>query len=354
MKTRDLGWWVAGVFAVVAMLAYYAMEAQVRQDVPGSAPPRQAAGSVALTVPDGWTRLERGSIVSFAPAADPGGVALHLPPGEDLAGDFARWFDQRWRALLSQYPPVEAGEPNDLQPPGMRARMAMAALHDVRDAPFMVMLLAVSAGSRAQPVLVTFRDSEAMTRHNAEVQAALESVRLLPPSQLPPPETVELASLLAGASAFANLAGTPSRPSPDDARTSPERLRNTIWLVASYTTPGRPEEWAHRLNPARIDEKKRLAFGVDGTYSYEEEDVAEKGTYEIRGDQMVFRRTQGARRLPATRTYGWRFGPDPDMVDLGERVPLSNQGCPRAAHCFSMLYLRGPDGREEIWRPHRP
>lgn len=346
MKGGNLGWWGAGLLAVVGVLAFYAIDAQVSEEAPG----RAMAGSVALTVPDGWARIDTGRVVSFAPSADPGAVALHLPPGEEVTGDFARWFDQRWRALLSEYPAVNAGAPQDLQPPGMRARMAMAALHDVRDAPFMVMLVAVAAGSRAQPVLVAFRDSDAMTRHEAQVQSAIDSMRLLSPSQLPPPDAMALASVLRGAS----VPGGGGRPDDGDSRTSPERLRNTIWLVASYSTPGGPWEWVPRLNQARISEQKRVAFGADGTYSYEEEGVAESGNYAIQGNQLVFRRTQGTRRLPSTRTYGWRFGPDPDMVELGERSPLMNQGCPRAAHCFSLLYLRDADGREEMWRPHRP
>jgi hypothetical protein len=339
---------------------------------------RQTAGSVTLEVPAGWQRQEMESAVVFLPGEDRAAAGLHVLPGEELRGDFRAWFEGHWRAFLMGRRSTGDQIFEEPMPAGVRALAAFALLDARPGEPAYIVFFAAIEGSRAQPILAVFRDHAAMERYEGAVQRANASLRLLPPAQRPAPRVLALTTVLSSSPVSAAARASTARSDDPmellrevnrraeaqpaertDRMTSPERLRGSSWRVARYDTSVNLDgsSWG------TVTTFKELYLERSGSYEYvtaaeQGGRVSERGLYEIRGDQLILsgqsvvltRGGSTTRLAPRTHRFTWSFGHDPEMEDLGRRVPMMNLNCPGAAHCFAMLYLRDATGREEMWR----
>jgi hypothetical protein len=320
---------------------------------------RQTAGSATFVPPPGWDRAVSPIGVTYFPPNDADAAAIQILPGEELRGDFAAWFDDRWVEFLAQYAHSNRGNPFDGQSTqGLRARIAMASLDTPAGGTVPIRFFAVVDGARAQPILMMYRDENAVARYSEVALAAFETVRILPRDEQPPPQVVNFADFVPAqlvAPRRQNAGGAGGGPRDglqqlkelgiDLSETrqeqvarlrSPNRLLGSSWVVATYLSNVQPTMSARSI-------QKELHLSTDGQYEHKAagDRSAETGAYELRGDQLILKPSWGR-----ARTYAWYFGGDPEM----RANPRVYGECPTAPDCFSLLYLRDASGREEIWR----
>src|SRR5689334_15103375 len=76
-----------------------------------SAAPKKEAEELTYIPPAGWDRSEQERIVVFTPpGVPPSKCALIVTPGENLEGDFLKWFKTKWDALRKDAEVVQGGE----------------------------------------------------------------------------------------------------------------------------------------------------------------------------------------------------------------------------------------------------
>ena len=94
-----------------------------------AAPKKQQPEEISYTPPAGWERTEQERIVIFTPpGVAPSKCALIVTPGENLEGDFLKWFKAKWDALRKGAKTVQGGERTAMDGPNESSVMVQAAL----------------------------------------------------------------------------------------------------------------------------------------------------------------------------------------------------------------------------------
>ena len=94
-----------------------------------AAPKKKQPEELSYTPPAGWERTEQERIVIFTPpGVAPTKCALIVTPGENLEGDFLKWFKAKWDALRQGAKTVQGGERTAMDGPHESSVMIQAAL----------------------------------------------------------------------------------------------------------------------------------------------------------------------------------------------------------------------------------
>ena len=94
-----------------------------------SAPKPKQAEELTFTPPAGWDRTENERLVIFTPpGVPPSRAALVVTPGENLEGDFLKWFKTKWDALCKGGKIVQGGERTGQEGPNGSSVLYQAAL----------------------------------------------------------------------------------------------------------------------------------------------------------------------------------------------------------------------------------
>ena len=94
-----------------------------------AAPRPKATEELTYTPPVGWERTEQERLVIFTPPnVPPTRCALIVTPGENLEGDFGKWFRTKWDALRKNGKVVQGGERTAMEGPNGSSAMIQAAL----------------------------------------------------------------------------------------------------------------------------------------------------------------------------------------------------------------------------------
>lgn len=296
----------------------------------------QRAGSALLAPPYGWVRSISGDIVSFAPPGDEGAAVLRVLPGEELREDLPSWFERRWTALLARYRALQVSPPVPWRSPHGDALIVTAALEDHGGGRSFVLFFSLAQRSRVQPIVVVSRTPDAVDRYGPLLDAVFQSVRLLPPGELPSPRVVELADAIeepppGGVAAF-------QPPGPD----MPEPAGGPGVLQGLYV--------GLRLGPALAGTSREdyMTFFPDGTWMWrlpqEGLDGLDRaraqrefpnfwGTYRVVGDRVLLRLNTGTGEMVARR-------------DASGRLEIPNQSALFPVARLNGLRLEGVYARE--------
>ena len=93
--------------------------------------PAKSEGSpeMTYTAPGGWEKSEQERIIVFTPpGVSPRQVALIITPGENLDGDFLKWFKTKWEALRKDAQVIQGGERTGQEGPNGSSVLYQAAL----------------------------------------------------------------------------------------------------------------------------------------------------------------------------------------------------------------------------------
>ena len=106
-----------------------ALNGQALAHTSHAAPNNQQPAELSSTPPAGWERTENERIVIFTPpGVAPSKCALIVTPGENLEGDFTKWFKAKWDALRKGAKTVQGGERTAMDGPNESSVMIQAAL----------------------------------------------------------------------------------------------------------------------------------------------------------------------------------------------------------------------------------
>jgi hypothetical protein len=90
---------------------------------------RASAEQMTYTAPAGWERSEQERLTIFTPPnVPPTKAALIVTPGQDLDGDFVKWFRQKWDALRKGDEVVQGGDRTGQDGPNGSSVLYQAAL----------------------------------------------------------------------------------------------------------------------------------------------------------------------------------------------------------------------------------
>ena len=94
-----------------------------------AAPKKKQPEELSYTAPAGWERTENERIVIFTPpGVAPSKCALIVTPGENLEGDFLKWYKAKWDALRKGAKAVQGGERTVMEGPNESSVIVQAAL----------------------------------------------------------------------------------------------------------------------------------------------------------------------------------------------------------------------------------
>ena len=148
------------------------------------AKPKQAE-ELAYTPPAGWERTEQERIVVFTPpGVPPSKCALIITPGENLEGDFGKWFKTKWEALRKGAKVVQGGERTGQEGPNGSSVMYTAALVEMEGGGGAVrraglMLYAVNVGSAVHWVVYKTDGPDLFNKHKKTVNQFLAGMKFV-------------------------------------------------------------------------------------------------------------------------------------------------------------------------------
>jgi hypothetical protein len=157
---------------------------------PAAPKPRQAE-ELTYTAPTGWERTEQERIVVFTPPnVPPSKCALIVTPGENLDGDFLKWFKAKWDVLRKGGKVVQGGERTGQDGPNGTSVLYQAALIE---APVEgggkrrtgLLLYAVNVGSAVHWVLFKTDGPERFNQHKKTVNQFLGGMKFVETKSAP-------------------------------------------------------------------------------------------------------------------------------------------------------------------------
>ena len=141
-------------------------------------------GEVSYTIPEGWERAEREGIVVLTPRdTSPEQCAVVVTPSEKLpaAGDFKKWFGEKWEALRKKWKVVQGGQRSGKAGPNGSSVLVQTALLEaiVDDQPVRsgLMLYAVHVGDAVHWVLFKTDSAKLFNEHKKTVNAFLAGLK---------------------------------------------------------------------------------------------------------------------------------------------------------------------------------
>ena len=141
-------------------------------------------GEVSYTIPEGWERAEREGIVVLTPRdTSPEQCAVVVTPSEKLpaAGDFNKWFGEKWEALRKKWKVVQGGQRSGKAGPNGSSVLVQTALLEaiVDDQPVRsgLMLYAVHVGDAVHWVLFKTDSAKLFNEHKKTVNAFLAGLK---------------------------------------------------------------------------------------------------------------------------------------------------------------------------------
>lgn len=150
-----------------------------------AAPTSKQAEELAYTPPAGWERTEQERIVVFTPpGVAPSKCALIVTPGENLEGDFGRWFKTKWEALRKGAKVVQGGERTGQEGPNGSSVMYAAALVEAEGEGGAkrragLLLYAVNVGSAVHWVVFKTDGPELFNKHKKTVNQFLAGMKFV-------------------------------------------------------------------------------------------------------------------------------------------------------------------------------
>jgi len=159
----------------------------------GAPKPKQAE-ELTYIAPAGWDRSEQERIVVFTPPkVPPSRCALIVTPGENLDGDFLKWFKTKWDAVRKDARVVQGGERTGQEGPNGSSVLYQAALVE---APAEaeggakkrtgLLLYAVNIGSAVHWVLFKTDGPELFNQHKKTVNQFLAGLKFVETVNAPP------------------------------------------------------------------------------------------------------------------------------------------------------------------------
>lgn len=146
---------------------------------------KKAAEEMTYTPPAGWVRTEQQRIVVFVPpGVPPSKCALIVTPGEDLDGDFLKWFRTKWDALRKGAKVAQGGERTGQDGPNGSSVLYQAALIEAEGAAGAkktvgLMLYAVNIGSAVHWVVFKTDGPEMFNTHKKTVNRFLAGMKFV-------------------------------------------------------------------------------------------------------------------------------------------------------------------------------
>jgi hypothetical protein len=146
---------------------------------------QKQAEQLTYKPPAGWDRTEQERIVVFTPPdVPPSKCALVVTPGEDLDGDFVKWFKTKWDALRKGAKVVQGGERTGQDGPNGSSVLYEAALVEVEGAGGAkrragLLLYAVNIGSVVHWVLFKTDGPELFNKHKKTVNQFLAGMKFV-------------------------------------------------------------------------------------------------------------------------------------------------------------------------------
>jgi hypothetical protein len=150
-----------------------------------AAPKKKEAEELTYTPPAGWERAEQERIIVFTPpGVPPSKCALVVTPGENLEGDFLKWFKTKWDALRKDAEVVQGGERTGQEGPNGSSVLYQAALIEgptnagatKRTG---LLLYAVNVGSAVHWVLFKTDGPELFNKHKKTVNQFLAGLKFV-------------------------------------------------------------------------------------------------------------------------------------------------------------------------------
>ena len=160
-----------------------------------AAPKKKQPEELAYTPPAGWERTENERIVIFTPpGVAPSKCALIVTPGENLEGDFLKWYKAKWEALTKGAKTVQGGERTVMEGPNESSVMIQAALLEPQaDQPAGaakkragLLLYAANIGSAVHWVVFKTDGPELFNKHKKTVNQFLASMKFVEVAPAPP------------------------------------------------------------------------------------------------------------------------------------------------------------------------
>jgi hypothetical protein len=158
---------------------------------PGAPKPKQAE-ELTYIAPAGWDRSEQERIVVFTPPkVPPSRCALIVTPGENLEGDFLKWFKTKWDAVRKDGRVVQGGERTGQEGPNGSSVLYQAALveapaEDGAKKRTGLLLYAVNIGSAVHWVLFKTDGPELFNQHKKTVNQFLAGLKFVETVNAPP------------------------------------------------------------------------------------------------------------------------------------------------------------------------
>ena len=150
-----------------------------------AAPKPHQAEELTYTPPAGWERSEQERIVVFTPPnVPPSRCALIVTPGENLDGDFLKWFKTKWDALRKGGKVVQGGERTGQEGPNGSSVLYQAALVETpAEGGAMqrtgLLLYAVNVGTAVHWVLFKTSGPELFNQHKKTVNQFLAGMKFV-------------------------------------------------------------------------------------------------------------------------------------------------------------------------------
>ena len=150
-----------------------------------AAPKPKQAEELAYTAPAGWDRTEQERIVVFTPPdVPPSKCALIVTPGENLEGDFIKWFKTKWDSLRGRATVVQGGDRTGQDGPNGSSVLYEAALVEIEGEGGAkrrggLLLYAVHVGSAVHWVVFRTNGPELFNKHKKTVNQFLAGMKFV-------------------------------------------------------------------------------------------------------------------------------------------------------------------------------
>jgi hypothetical protein len=157
-----------------------------------AAPKKKEAEELTYIPPAGWDRSEQERVVVFTPpGVPPSKCALIVTPGENLEGDFLKWFKTKWDALRKDAEVVQGGERTGQEGPNGSSVLYQAAMIEgptnagatKRTG---LLLYAVNVGSAVHWVLFKTDGPELFNKYKKTVNQFLAGMKFVETTSAPP------------------------------------------------------------------------------------------------------------------------------------------------------------------------
>ena len=176
----------------VALIAlFFLAPATAATAAAATAPKPKPAEELTYTAPAGWDRAEQERIVVFTPPdVPPSRCALIVTPGENLHGDFLKWFKSKWDALRKGGKVVQGGERTGQEGPNGSSVLYQAALVELpaeggANRRTGLLLYAVNVGSVVHWVLFRTDGPELFNQHKKSVNQFLAGMKFVQTENAP-------------------------------------------------------------------------------------------------------------------------------------------------------------------------